>query len=506
MATSNKTIAKNTMFLYIRMAIVMVVSFYTSRVILQVLGASDYGIYNVVGGIVTMMAFLNSALGSSSSRFLTYELGTGNMEQLKKTFSASLNLHIAVSVLVFIVGETIGLWFFYEKLVIPEERMNAAFWVYQISIFTTMVSFTQVPFNASLIAHENMSVYAYVGLYEAISKLLIVYLLLISPFDHLIVYAVLLMLNSFGVQMFYRFYTRRKYEECRFRWVKDKELYKKLSNYSGWDLFGNCAVICQNQGINILLNLFFGPVVNAARAISFQIQGALSMFIGNIFAAVRPQVGKSYAAKDYERMYQLAFVSSKFAFILMLALMLPVCFELRFILDMWLGKNVPEDTYIFTLIVLITYLLDIFHNSFMMPLHAVGRIKTANLTGGVLMVLSLPISYVCLRFGMPAYAVFVVLLIINPSMVFIGWFLLNRYVPFSLKKMFKVAYIPSFIIAAIALCPPLLITKIMEEGWIRLIVTTIATESVIIVSTYYIAVDKDDKRKILQLIKTKIGK
>ena len=202
-----------------------------------------------------MMACLNGALSASTSRFLTYELGTGNIDLLKKTFSASLNLHICVALLVLLVGETIGLWFFYEKLVIPDERMNAAFWVFQFSIITTMVYFTQVPFNASLISHENMSVYAYVGLYEAISKLIIVYLLKLAPFDHLIIYALLLMLNTVGIQMFYRIYTSRKYSECRFQIVKDKVLYKKLLSYSGWDLFGNCAVICQNQGINILLNL-----------------------------------------------------------------------------------------------------------------------------------------------------------------------------------------------------------------------------------------------------------
>lgn len=504
--SNNKRIAKNIAFLYIRQLIVMVVSIYTSRVILDVLGASDYGVYNVVGGIVTMMSFLNGALGSSSSRFLTYELGKGNQDKLNSTFSASLNLHICVALIVLIVGETLGLWFFYEKLVIPADRVNAAFWVYQFSIITTMVNFTQVPYNASLIAHENMSIYAYVGLYEAVSKLIIVYLLMVSPIDKLIFYGLLLMLNTVGIQLFYRYYTSKRYQECHFRLVKEKPLYKTLLGYSGWDLFGGAAVICQNQGLNILLNMFFGPVLNAARAISFQIQGALLMFINNIFAAVRPQVGKSYASNEYKRMYQLTFVSSKFAFILMLALMLPICFELKFILSIWLGKNVPEETYIFTLIILVTNLLDIFHNSFLMPLHAVGRIKTANFTGGFLMILTLPISYVCLKWGMPSYTVFIVLLVINPSMVFIGWYLLNSYVPFSFKHMFKVTYIPSFVIVVIAICPPFIITHILEEGWGRLFVVIIATETIILLSTYYIAIDKEMQKMILKIIKHKILK
>ena len=506
MATSNKTIAKNTMFLYIRMAIVMVVTFYTSRVILQVLGASDYGIYNVVGGIVTMMAFLNSALGSSSSRFLTYELGTGNMDQLKKTFSASLNLHIAVSVLVLIVGETVGLWFFYEKLVIPEERMNAAFWVYQISIFTTMVSFTQVPFNASLIAHENMSVYAYVGLYEAISKLLIVYLLLISPFDHLIVYAVLLMLNSFGVQMFYRFYTRRKYEECRFRWVKDKELYKKLSNYSGWDLFGNCAVICQNQGINILLNLFFGPVVNAARAITFQIQGALNQFVNNFLTAVRPQVVKSFAVKDYDRMYGLTFTAAKYSYLLMLALMLPLCFEIRFVLKIWLGDNIPDYTFEFSTIVMITYLMETFHSASLMSYHAIGRIKTGNIIGGSMMILALPVSYLCLRFDLPPYSVFIVVFCINFIQMFFGWWLIRRYVTFEWNTLIQKTYLPTILITIMSCIIQYIIVFNMTEGLLRFLIVIISIEFPLFFLTYFIAIEKEDRIKINNLIYNKIKK
>ena len=504
MATSNKTIAKNTMFLYIRMARVMVVTFYTSRVILAVLGASDYGIYNVVGGIVTMLAFLNGALSSSSSRFLTYELGTGNMEQLKKTFSASLNLHIAVSVLVFIVGETIGLWFFYEKLVIPEERMNAAFWVYQISIFTTMVSFTQVPFNASLIAHENMSVYAYVGLYEAISKLLIVYLLLISPFDHLIVYAVLLMLNSFGVQMFYRFYTRRNYEECRFRWVKDKVLYKKLSIYSGGDLFGNCAVICQNQGINILLNLFFGPVVNAARAITFQIQGALNQFVNNFLTAVRPQVVKSFAAKDYDRMYGLTFTAAKYSYLLMLALMLPLCFEISFVLKIWLGDNIPDCTYEFTIIVMITYLMETFHTASLMSYHAIGRIKTGNVIGGTMMILALPVSYLCLKLGLPPYSVFMVVFCINFIQMFLGWWLIRRYVTFEWNTLIKNTYLPTILITVMSCIMPYIIILNMTESWLRFFIVIVSIELPLFFLTYFIAIEKEDRIKINNLIYNKI--
>ena len=504
MATSNKTIAKNTMFLYIRMFIVMVVTFYTSRVILAVLGASDYGIYNVVGGIVTMMAFLNGALSSSSSRFLTYELGTGNKEQLKETFSASLNLHICVALLVLIVGETVGLWFFYEKLVIPDERMNAAFWVYQFSIITTMVNFTQVPFNASLIAHENMSVYAYVGLYEAISKLIIVYLLQIAPFDHLIIYALLLMLNTVGIQLFYRIYTSRKYNECRFNLVNDKTIYKKLLGYSGWDLFGGVAVICQNQGINILLNLFFGPVVNAARAITFQIQGALNQFVTNFITAVRPQVVKSFAADDYHRMYSLTFSAAKYSYLLMLALMLPLCFEINFILKIWLGDNVPESTYEFTLIVMITYLMETFHSASLMSYHAIGRIKTGNIVGGTLMILALPLSYISLKIGYPAYSVFIVIFCVNFIQMFFGWWLIRRYVHFNWNTLIYKTYLPAIFITILSSILPYIIVTNMPEGWMRLIIVTVSIEIPLLIMTFFIGIEKGDRVKIKTIIYNKI--
>jgi len=504
--SDNKRIAKNTAFLYLRQLIIMVVSIYTSRVILDVLGASDYGIYNVVGGIVTMMSFLNGALGASSSRFLTYELGRGDQDKLNRTFSASLNLHICVALIVLILGETLGLWFFYEKLVIPDDRIVAAFWVYQFSIITTMISFTQVPYNASLIAHENMSIYAYVGLYEAISKLVIVYLLLVSPIDKLIFYGMLLMLNSVGIQLFYRFYTTKRYEECRFRLVKEKPLYKTLLGYSGWDLFGGVAVICQGQGINILLNMFFGPIVNAARAIAVQVQNAVSMFVNNFLTAVRPQVVKNYAEDNTDEMYRLTFNAAKFAYLLMLALVLPVCFEINFILNIWLGKNMPPNTPIFAVLVLCTYLMETYHQASLMSYHAIGKIKLGNIVGGTLMICALPLSYVALRFGAPAYSVFIVIFCVNFTQMFWGWMIVHRYVKYSYAELIKRVYIPTVSITLISILVPVLLTQFMEQGWIRLIVLGLVTETILLVSTYLLALDKVERAMVYDLIRKKILK
>lgn len=504
--TSNKTIAKNTAFLYIRMLIVMVVTFFTSRIILNTLGASDYGTYNVVGGIVTMMAFLNGALGASSSRFLTYELGKGNKARLNNTFSASLNLHILVALIVLILGETIGLWFVLNKLVIPDGRMVAAFWVFQFSIITTMVSFTQVPYNASLIAHENMAVYAYVGLYEAISKLIIAYAITVSPIDRLIFYGLLIMVNSIGIQVFYRYYTSKRYEECRFRIVKDKDLYKTLLSYSGWDLFGGLASMFQGQGINIILNLFFGPVVNAARAIAVQVQGAISQFVNNFLTAVRPQVVKNFAEGDIEKMYSLTFSAAKYAYMLMLALVLPVCFEIKFILSIWLGDNAPEETAIFVILILLTYLMETFHSASLMSYHAIGKIKLGNIVGGTLMMMALPLSYIALKMGAPAYSVFIVIFIVNFTQMFWGWMIVHRYVKFSYLTLLKKVYQPTIIVTICSLILPTLIVTTMEQGWLRFFVLCMLSEMSLLLSVFYIGLSREDRKKGIEFIKKKLCK
>lgn len=483
----------------------MAVTLYTSRVILEALGVEDYGIYDVVGGIVTTMAFLNGALGASTSRFLTYELGKGDVIQLKKTFSASLSLHIFVAILVFVLGETIGLWFFYEKMVIPEERMNAALWVYQFSIITTMVAFTQVPYNASIIAHENMAIYAYVGLYEAFSKLAIVYLIFVSPIDKLVFYALLLMLNSCAINFFYRIYTIRYYEECHYHFCFDKRLYKTLLSYSGWDLFGQTALICQGQGINIVLNLFFGPVVNAARALAVQIQMGSMMLVNNFLMAVRPQVVKSYAEKKVERMFMLTFTSAKFAYILMLAVVLPLYFEMDFVLRIWLGDNVPEQTRTFSRIVLITYLMETFHLASLMSYHAIGKIKIGNIVGGTIMILALPSSYIALRMGAPAYSVFIIIFCTNLTQMFWGWMIIHRYIPFSYVQLVKMVYIPTILITILVIIVPIIILSLFEdEGWIRFVLLLFLTETFLLMLTYYIALSKEDRAKVLSIIRARL--
>ena len=504
--SSNKRIVKNTMFLYVRMMVVMIVSLFTSRIILNTLGATDYGIYNVVGGIVTIVAFLNSALGGSTSRYLTFALGEGILEKQKKTFGAALNLHICIALLVLIVGETIGLWFFYEKMIIPEDRVSAALWVYQFSIVTTMISFTQVPYNASLIAHEKMSIYAYVGLYEAFSRLAIAYLITISPIDNLVFYGSLLLLNTIAVQMFYRWYAAKNFSECRFSLVKDKALYKQLLSYGGWDLFGNLAVVCQGQGVNLLLNVFFGPVVNAARAIAFQIQGAVLQFVSNFMTAVRPQVIKNYAEGNTERMYSLTFYTAKFSYMLMLALVVPICCEIKFILHLWLGDAVPENTALFAVLVLVTYTWRTFHIAALMPFHAIGNIKTGNVTIGSLMIASLPIGYVLFKIGLPAYSVFLVIFAIEIVGMFAIYWLIHNYEYFPYLDIFRKILMPSTAVTLLTVALPLFIIHFMEEGWLRLILVCVSSETTLGLSAFYIGLNKSERSRIISFAKSKLKK
>ena len=500
----NKRIAKNTLFLYIRMILVLIVSLYASRVILSTLGASDYGIYNVVGGVVTIMSFLSGALGASTSRFLTYDLGVGDFEKLNKTFSAAMTLHILVAILVVIFGETLGLWFLYNKLVIPDERMQAAFWVLQASIVTTAINFVQVPFTASIISHEEMSIYAYVGLYDVAAKLMIAYLISVVPYDKLIVYALLLMLNSLIVTTFYRFYTKRRYQECHLRIVKEKSLYKRLLSYTGWELFGGVASVSQGQGISIVLNMFFGPIVNAARGITQQISSAVTKFVTNFLLASRPQVIKYCAEGKYADMYNLTFRIAKFSYLLMLAMVIPLCFEIDFILHVWLGDNVPHYTNIFSIIVLITGLVSSLHTASLMPYHAIGKLGTGNVIGGTLMFLSLPLTYILFKVGLPPYWAFIAIFVTNTLQQITTWMVIHNYVRYSYWELIKKVYIPIGIVTILSILCPLVINHVMEQGWARLIVLLISSELVLAVIIYLIALTSFERDSFIRFVQTRL--
>lgn len=394
---NNKRIAKNTLLLYFRMLFMMAVSLYTSRVILNTLGVVDYGINNVVGGVISMLGFLTGSLGAASSRYITYDLGKGNIALMKKTFGNILSIHLILAAIIFILGETLGLWFMSTQLNIPEEREVAAFWVYQFSIFSSIMSVISVPYNAVIIAHEKMSAFAYITIIDALLKLLIAYLLIVIPFDKLVIYAILV----FCVQIFDRFvygvYCIRHFEEVKTKFSYDRKLFKDISSFAGWTMNGYLAVIGYTQGINILLNVFFGPAINAARGIAVQVQGVCKQFCTNFQMALNPQLTKSYAKGDLKNMHRLVIKSSKFSFFILFFIVLPLMFEAPIVLRLWLDI-VPEHTVNFLRLILIVGLLYTLSNPVNVSVHATGKLKKFQLIEGTMLLFIVPIAYILLKF------------------------------------------------------------------------------------------------------------
>lgn len=408
-SVNNKRIAKNTIMLYIRMFLIMGVNLYTSRVILKVLGVSDFGIYNVVGGVVTMFGFINSSLSGASSRFITFALGRGNMNELQKEFSSILVIHYLIAAGILILAETVGLWFVLNKLVIPEERMFAAFLVYQSAVVSSIIMLISTPYNALIIAHEHMGAFAYISIFEAFSRLGIVYLLFVIAYDKLAVYAVLIVFVQIIIRIVYTIYCRKHFSESKGKLMLDKKRAREIFSYAGWVLNGNLAVVGYTQGLNILLNLFFGPTVNAARGIAIQIQGACNQFFTNFQTAVKPQITKSYAQNDLHYMHQLVMSSSRFSFYLMLLISLPVLFQTEYILHLWLGQ-VPDYTVNFVRIMLLVALNYTLSGPTIIAIHATGKIKKFQMIEGTLLLSVVPICYVSLKFAH-----------ISPNMVFVTY-------------------------------------------------------------------------------------
>ena len=414
MASENKRIAKNTGFLYLRMLFVMGVTLYTSRVVLQALGVEDYGLYNVIGGIVVMLGFLNGCASSATSRFLTFALGSKadgkEHYNYSKVFGAAFFIHLAIALLIVVLAETIGLWYFNNKLVIPDGRYEAAMWVYQISIINILVSFTQVPYNASIIAYERMNIYAFVGIYEAISKLAIAYALTVAPVDKLILYAWLVFGVTLSISLFYRYYCVCQFGEyCKIHVVKDKGLYRRLMSFSGWDLVGNFGATARAHGVNLILNIFCGPAVNAARGIAYQVEAALYSFVNNFLQAVRPVIIKDYAAGEIDKTNRLLYTTGKFSFLLFSCFAIPLIIESDFILNLWLVSP-PEYSSIFLKIVLFTSLVTTINNTLQIGAHASGDVKRLNIYGGSRIFIELPLVYIVLRMGAtPEWALIIIL-------------------------------------------------------------------------------------------------
>lgn len=446
------------------MIIVMAVSLFTGRVILQKLGITDYGIYNVVGGVITMIGVLKGLLAGSTSRFITVAIGKGDKELTRKTFCLCLEMYMILCIIIVFLAETFGLWFLNNKLVIPEERIEAANWVYQFTILSMVNGLLAGPYNATILSREKMKIYAYISVFEAFYKLAIVYLLSFFSFDRLIFYAFLILFGEVIVRMIYRTYCIRKFPECHFKFYMDKVMFKEILSYSTWNLFGTTSLLVKGQGLNLLLNVFFNPAVNAARGIAYSINTSINHFVTNFFTAVRPQIIKYYVQDDNKNMFKLVLRSSKMSYFLIFVLSLPIIIETPFIINLWLGQ-LPEHVVIFTRYIIAISAIE----GIVLPIdataQAVGKLSVYQSIIGILIMFNIPVSYILLKYGFPPITVFVVSLIITICSVFLRLILIKKLVKFSIFLYIKEVILKCILVTIISSVLPLSIKTLFPNKW-----------------------------------------
>lgn len=505
-SSANKRIAKNTLVLYVRMLFTMGISLFTSRVVLQTLGVEDYGISSVVGGVISMFTFINAAMVSSTQRYLNFELVRGDANQLRSVFSTSLQIHALIALAIIVLSETVGLWFLNEKLVIPEARMTAAMWVYQCCILSCAVSIMSTPYNAVIVAHEKMSAFAYISILDVSLKLLVVYLLVVLPFDKLIILSILTLLVQLFIRYIYTLYCHRHFPESYFQFRFNKTLFKEMFGFAGWSFWGNLAAILYTQGLNMMLNIFFGPIVNAARGIAVQVQSAVQQFVGGFQTALNPQITKNYASNNLPQMHSLMFRSARFSFLLLFFLSLPVLMETNFILTLWL-KTVPDDAVIFTQIMICISLIYTTANPCVIANQATGKVKIYQMVVGGILLLILPISYVVLKLGAPAYSVFIVHFCIESVAQFSRMYMLRKLIHLPLWQYMKNIYIPIVSTVVIAIILPLVVRMQVPEGWLRFLAVGFTCVLSVGASSYFIGFTKQERvfflDKSLRLLRIK---
>ena len=504
-AANNKRIAKNTLLLYFRMLFMMAVSLYTSRVVLNALGVEDFGIYNVVGGVVAMFSMLSGSLSSAITRFITYELGTGNQENLKKIFSSSVTIQIGLAVLIIVLAEAVGVWFLNVKMNIPDTRMTAANWVFQFSILTFAINLVSVPYNATIIAHERMSAFAYISILEAIGKLAIAFLIVISPIDKLIFYAILMCAVALVIRFAYGIYCKKHFEECTYHFIFDKELLKRMFGFAGWNFIGATSAVLRDQGGNVVINLFCGPAANAARGIAFQVNTAISGFVTNFMTALNPQITKSYAAGDRKYMMTLIFQGARLSFYMLLLLSLPVLINTHYILGLWL-KIVPDHAVLFVQLILVFAMSESISNPLITAMLATGRIRNYQLVVGGLQMMNLPVSYILLRMGMFPEVVIVVAIVISQCCLAARLLMLRGMIGLSVRKYMKKVYLNVLVVTIIAAILPFLLAISLEESFLNFVLLCFVALICTGITIYYVGCDKTERQFVLNKLHTIIDK
>lgn len=502
---NNKRIAKNTLLLYVRLLLTMVIGLYTSRVILNTLGISDYGINNVVAGFVSMFTLLTSSLSAAIGRFINVSLGKGDIQRLKTVFSTSVTIMLVMSVIMLIVAEPISLWFLNNKMNIPEGRMYAANWVLQFSLLSFVVNLISVPYNAIIIAHERMGVYAYMSIFDVTMKLVIVYMLYISSFDKLITYSFLFLCVGIIDRIIYGVYCDRHFEEAHYRFVVDNSLLKNMGSFAGWNLFGSGSYLFNTQGVNIITNIFFGVTANAARGVANQVEGIVKQFVTNFTTAINPQIMKSYAKGDMDYLYSLVCRGAKFSYLLMLLFVVPFMFETEVLMQLWL-KNYPPEAPMFLRLSLIGTMFDMLGNSTANAAWATGHIKKYYMYVATIGCLVFPISWVLFALGCPAYMSYVVFIVVYFILMFLKVNIIKGLISFNPMMFYKEVLGRIFPATIVSFILPAFFYFNMDSSLVRTFIVIVASGLSTVASIYYIGMTKHERERVFHMMVSKIRK
>lgn len=504
--SNSKRIAKNTLVLYVRMLFLMLISLYTSRVILAALGVEDYGIYNVVGGFVSMFALISAALTSACSRFLNFELGKGDPERQNIVFSTAVTIQWGLAILVAVLSEAIGVWYVNNVMVLPPERIAAANWCFQFSVFNFCMNLITVPYNASIIAHEKMKAFAYVSIFQGIAQLGISFLVYYEPFDRLVFYALMLMILQFLIRYMYQVYCRKHFNECHYRFVLDKPLLRYMFSYSLWHLIGNGAAVLKNHGVNLVLNYFFGPAVNAARGIATHVDAAVNQFVSNFMMAMNPQITKSYAKGDTQYMFSLINSGARFSFYLLLLLSLPIIINADFILNIWL-KEVPTYAVEFSQLTLVAMLIASLSKPLITAQNATGNVRNYQIVVGGVELLNLPLSFICLYFGMNPTSVVFVSIVINIVSLGVRLYMLPQTLHgFRPVAFFKIVIWRCAEVGIIASLIPVFTHSLLSDDAIGFIISVLVCLVYPALVVFYIGCSKSERIFMLSKAKAIIPK
>lgn len=499
-----KRIAKNTIAMYIRMAVMMVIGLYTSRVVLNVLGVEDYGTYNVVGGVVSMFSLLTASMSGTISRYLTFSLGKGDKEQLRRVFCVSVEVQLFLAVVVVLAVEAVGVWFLNTQMKIPDGRLVAANWVMQCTLISFVVDLLMVPYNASIISHERMNIYAYISIWDAVMKLAIVFALYLSPFDKLKTYAVLLLLVSTLTTVIYWLYCRRNFEECHFHVVKDKPLIKEMTSFAGWGMIGDGAWMLNTQGVNILMNLFFGVVLNAARGVATTVDNVVQGFVRNFMVALNPQITKSYAAGDFEYMHRLIFMGSKYSYFLMLFFFVPISLETRTILTLWL-KVVPDYAVVFTQLTLMSTMCMMLGNTLVTAIQATGKIRKYSIVMGGMALSNFPLTWLAFVLGASPVWAYVIYLAIFFSMIFVRLYMAKDKIRLSAWTFIYNVLFKAASVTLLAFILPSIICLLQQNTILRLVEVCVAGLLGTLIAIFWVGMNKIERDYLLKAIKRRLN-